>query len=114
MEQAEDSHQAEKNDWACFAAQQAAEMAVKALHQFHKQDAWGHVIRRLMLDLTGHLDFPKDLLDKSQVLDNYYIPPRYPNSHAEGAPYEHYNSMQSGDAIKYAGEILQFVRTKMA
>lgn len=28
-------------DWACFAAHQAAEKAVKALHLHHRQEAWG-------------------------------------------------------------------------
>lgn len=57
---------------------------------------------------------PEDLMDKGRVLDSYYIPPRYPNGHPEGAPFEHYGSLQSGEAIQYAGEILEFVRTKMA
>ena len=30
------------HDWACFAAQQAAEKAAKAAHQALGQDAWGH------------------------------------------------------------------------
>jgi HEPN domain-containing protein len=29
-------------DWACFAAQQAAEKAVEALFRFLAADAWGH------------------------------------------------------------------------
>ena len=32
LEQAKDSARAERHEWACFAAQQAAEMAVKGLH----------------------------------------------------------------------------------
>ena len=36
------------HDWACFAAQQAAEKAVKALHQAHGQEAWGHSVLRLL------------------------------------------------------------------
>ncbi|WP_211230153.1 HEPN domain-containing protein [Desulfovirgula thermocuniculi] len=32
LEQAEDSRRAGRHEWACFAAQQAAEKAVKALH----------------------------------------------------------------------------------
>ncbi len=32
LEQAEDSRKAGRHEWACFAAQQAAEKAVKALH----------------------------------------------------------------------------------
>ena len=29
-------------EWACFAAQQAAEKAVKALHESIGVEAWGH------------------------------------------------------------------------
>jgi HEPN domain-containing protein len=54
------------------------------------------------------------LIDKGRVLDAYYIPTRYPNGHPEGAPFEHYGSLQSEQAIAYAGEILAFVRTEMA
>lgn len=32
LEQAEDSKGADRHEWACFAAQQAAEKAIKALH----------------------------------------------------------------------------------
>lgn len=40
LEQAEDSRRAERHEWACFAAQQAAEKAVKALHLSCGQEAW--------------------------------------------------------------------------
>jgi len=42
LEHAEDSRRAGRHEWACFAAQQAAEKAVKALHLFWRQEAWGH------------------------------------------------------------------------
>lgn len=48
------------------------------------------------------------------VLDGFYIPPRYPNSHPEGAPFEHFGSIQSSLALNYAGEIIQFARDQMA
>lgn len=56
LEQAQDSRTAGRHEWACFAAQQAAEKAVKALHLARGQEAWGHVIARLMqeLPLRGH------------------------------------------------------------
>lgn len=38
------------------------------------------------------------------------IPGRYPNGHPAGAPFEHYGSIQSEEAIRYAGAILEFVR----
>ncbi len=114
LEQAEDSRAARRHEWACFAADQAPEKAVKALHLHLGQEAWGHVIARLLLDLPGSVALPKDLVEKGRVLDNFYIPPRYPNSHPEGAPFEHYGPLQSEEAIRYAREIVDFVRTQMA
>ena len=114
IEQAEDSRKAGRHEWACFAAQQAAEKAVKALHLYMHQEAWGHVIAKLLKELPESVNIPEGLIDKARVLDNFYIPPRYPNSHPEGAPFEHYGPLQSGEAIRYAREIIEFVRNKMA
>ncbi|CDM65098.1 HEPN domain-containing protein [Pyrinomonas methylaliphatogenes] len=114
LAQAVDSQNAGRHEWACFAAQQAAEKAVKALHLHLGQEAWGHVIARLLRDLPETISVPSDLIEKGRVLDGFYIPPRYPNSHSEGAPFEHYGSLQSEEAIRYAGEIVEFVRLQMA
>ncbi len=48
------------------------------------------------------------------MLDNFYIGTRYPDGHPEGPPFEHYGEIQSEGAIRYAGEILDFVRAQMA
>lgn len=114
LEQAEDSRRAGRHEWACFASQQAAEKAVKALHLHHRQEAWGYVIARLLRELAGVVPVPEELVEKGRVLDNFYIPPRYPNSHPEGAPFEHYGPLHSEEAIRYAREILEFVRAQMA
>lgn len=107
-----DSQRAERHEWACFAAQQAAEKAVKALHLASGQDAWGHVVARLLRELP--VPPPPNLVDKARVLDNLYIPTRYANGHAEGPPFEHYGPLQSGDAIRYAREIFDYVRAALA
>lgn len=39
---------------------------------------------------------------------------RYPNSHPEGAPFEHYGPLQSEEAIRYASEVIEFVRSQVA
>ncbi len=114
LEQAEDSRGAGRHEWACFAAHQAAEKAVKALHLHAGQEASGHVVAKLLGELPASVLPPKDLVEKGRVLDNFYIPPRYPNSHPEGAPFEHYGPVQSEDAIRYAREIVDFVRSQMA
>jgi len=112
LEQAEASQAEGRHEWACFAAHQSGEKAVKALHLHSGQEAWGHVIARLLQDLP--LAVPGDLVEKGKVLDNYYIPTRYANGHPDGAPFEHYGRLQSEDALGYAREILDFVRAKMA
>lgn len=114
LEQAEDSQRAGRHEWACFAAQQAAEKAVKALHLHLGQAAWGHVVARLLQELPETTRVPGELVEKGRVLDSFYIPPRSPNSHPEGAPFEHYGPLQSEEAIRYAREILEFAHSQMA
>ncbi len=114
LEQAEDSRQAGRHEWACFAAQQASEKAVKALHLHLGQEAWGHIIARLLRELPETVPVPEELVEKGRVLDNFYIPTRYANSHPAGAPFEHYGPLQSEEATRYAGEIIEFVRSQMA
>ena len=109
---AEDAGAAGRHEWACFAAQQAAEKAVKALHLFRGQEAWGHVVAKLLHELGDAVGAP--LIDKAKVLDNFYLPTRYPNGHPEGPPFAHYGPLQSEQAIRYAREIIEFIRSQMA
>jgi HEPN domain-containing protein len=112
LEHARASRQQDRHEWACFASQQAAEKAVKAVHLARGQEAWGHVVARLLRELPFQVD--PDLVEKAKVLDNFYVPARYPNGHPEGAPFEHYGPLQSRQAIEYAGQILEFARSQMA
>jgi HEPN domain-containing protein len=109
---AERSRDGEEHEWACFAAHQAAEKAVKALHLARGQDAWGHGVSRLREELP--LQVPRGLIDAAKVLDASYIPSRYPDSHSEGAPFQHYGPLQSEEAVKHAGQIVAYVRSQMA
>jgi HEPN domain-containing protein len=112
LEQARESQQSGRHEWACFAAQQAAEKAVKALHLSLGQEAWGHVIARLLAELPNSL--PAELADKAKILDNFYVATRHANGHPAGPPFEHYGKLQSNQAIQYASEILEFARDEMA
>jgi len=114
LEQAEHSRTTGYHEWACFAAHQAAEKAVKALHLRLGQESWGHVVARALRELPHPIKPPESLVAKAQVLDTAYIPSRYPNSHPEGAPYEHYGPIQSEEALRFAGEIVEFVRLHLA
>lgn len=71
------------NEWACFAAQQVADKAVKALHDPMGTEAWGHSVVELLRALAG---VPEETMDAAKALDKHYIPARYPNSHPAGAP----------------------------
>ena len=114
LEQAQDSQRSGRHEWAYFAAQQGAGKAVKGLHLHQGQEAWGHVIARLLQQLPAGVTLPADLIEKARVLDNFYIPARYPNSHPQGAPFEHYGPLQSEAAVNYAREIIEFTRAQMA
>lgn len=112
LEQARASRKQDRHEWACFAAQQAAEKAVKALHLTKGQEAWGHMVAFLLQELPGEMD--STLIEKGRVLDNFYVGTRYPDSHPSGSPFEHYGPLQSEDALSYASEILEFVRSQVA
>lgn len=112
LEQALGSQQDGRHEWACFAAQQCAEKAVKALHLRLGQEAWGRAVARLLRELPSPA--PAESIEKGKVLDNFYVATRYANGHPEGAPFEHYGPIQSEQAIAYAREILEFVRARMA
>ena len=114
LEQARASQRDGRHEWACFAAQQSAEKAVKALHLSRGQEAWGHVVARLLAELPAAVAAGADLLEKGRVLDNFYLPTRYANGHPEGAPFEHYGPLQSEEAIGHACAIVEFVRAQMA
>lgn len=53
----------------------------------------GPVISRLLRELPEAVSVPDQLVERGRVLDNYYIPSRYPNGHPEGAPFEHFGPL---------------------
>ena len=112
LQHARHAREAGDHDWACFAAQQASEKAVKALHQARGQEAWGHSVLRLLRDLP--LVAPEPLIEKARSLDAFYVPARYPNGHFTGPAYEYYGRMQSEEALRHAGDIIEFVRQALA
>lgn len=56
----------------------------------------------------------RDLEQAISSLDSFYIPTRHANGPPEGAPFEHFGSLQSEEAIRYAREIIEFVRARLA
>lgn len=94
---------------ACFEAQQAAEKAVKAAYMRFHADAWGHRVARLLEELdVGPLRPSPDLIDDAKLLDQYYVPTRYPNGFESGAPLEFFTREQAADAVRRADRIIRW------
>lgn len=99
-------------DWACFAAQQAAEKALKGLYQHHHAEGWGHVLDQLVEGLLPDEPELARYRDAAKVLDKFYIPTRYPNSLDAGAPADAYTAGEAEQAIAYAQDIVTFCQAR--
>lgn len=100
-------------EWSCFAAQQAAEKALKAVFQKSSMEAWGHTLTALMGNLPPSAKPTDRLVERAKMLDKHYIPARYPNGFESGAPTDFYTEREARDAIEYAEEILAFCRDQI-
>ena len=111
LAQARDSRRDAHYEWACFAAQQAAEKAVKAAHAARGQEAWGHAVTELLEALGPHVaGIDHELLDRARSLDKLYIPTRYPNGLSTGAPADYYTQAEAERAIGDAESVLDVCR----
>lgn len=98
------------HNWACFSAEQAAQLAVKALLHGLGQGPWGHDLVKLgeTVRATG-IEVPTALFDAIRRVGRHYIPARYPDAHPEGPPGGHYGAADSEQAIADCELILDFV-----
>lgn len=100
------------HNWACFKAQQASELAVKALLYGIGEPAYGHSVSRL-LEKIGHMlegGMPDDIVECGKLLDKLYIPTRYPDAWSEGEPHYYYTRADSETAIRCARVIIEWVK----
>ena len=95
-------------EWACFAAQQAAEKAVKAVFQHLGAEARGHSIKGLLKGLSEKHEIAEELMNCARLLDRFYIWTRYPNGFDDGIPADHYIKKDAEEAIRSAETILRF------
>jgi HEPN domain-containing protein len=103
----------EDYEWACFAAQQAAEKAAKALVQYIGGEAWGHSVLMILKGLPDEHRPNMDILKSAAELDKLYIPTRYPNGFDMGIPGEYFDKEDAEKAIKDAERIVEYVRSKI-
>lgn len=101
-------------EWACFAAQQAAEKALKAVYQQAGAEARGHSVLALLRNLPGTVEEEASFEERAKELDRHYIPARYPNAYPQGAPYEYYTRTQAETAISFGDQILRFCEGHLA
>ncbi len=95
--------------WACFKAQQAAELALKAFLRGAGRPAFGHDLRELAIALSEYCRPSDDLMEDALFLSKFYIPPRYPYAFPSGAPYQFYTRREAENAFRFASRILEWV-----
>jgi len=95
-------------EWSCFAAQQGAEKAVKAVYQRLGAVAWGHSVTMLLTNLPETCHLSETLIERAKALDKHYIPTRYPNGFEQGAPMDYYTRAEAERSIEHAQAIVQF------
>jgi HEPN domain-containing protein len=94
-------------EWAAFAAQQAAEKAVKGLFQSLGAEARGHSITQLLTSLPTAVRPAEALVEDAKELERHYIGPRYPDSYPAGAPGDFYTEAEARRAIAAAERIIE-------
>lgn len=101
------------HEWACFAAHQAAEKALKAVFQARGQEAWGHTVSGLLAELSAD-PVAEPLMTRAKALDKHYVPTRYPNGFASGAPMDYYTDADSARAIEDGDAIIRHCESLLA
>lgn len=98
---------------ACFHSQQAAEKALKAvLYSQGNRVVVGHSVRELARQCQAHDPAFTGVMGEAALLDQFYIPTRYPNGLPSPAvPSETYSAAQAETAQEAAEQVLEVVRT---
>lgn len=98
------------HNWACFSAEQAAQLAVKGLLHAVGAGPWGQNLQGLGRQLgDAGVDAPAAVQDAMRRLTAHYIPARYADAHPSGSAADHYGPQESSRALSDARAILTFV-----
>jgi HEPN domain-containing protein len=103
----------ERYEWSCFAAQQAAEKAVKAVHRKLGFQSRGNSVAELLEKTPDSTDVPARLVEAAKALDKNYVQTRYPHCFDSGAPADFYTHDEANDAIEKATQIIEFCRDQV-
>src|SRR3989338_3214611 len=94
---------------ACYSAEQAAQKALKGyLYLKGARSVWKHSVKELLDECTKFDPAFAAHADAGRVLDQYYIPTRYPDALAPPAvPFESYTETQAKESIVLAMQIVE-------
>jgi len=95
-------------DWACFAAQQSAEKAVKAVHLSHGAIVWGHSVFDALDAFPPDAGVTGELREAALRLDKFYIPTRYPDAYPSGPSRRYYTEADAQQAVADAEKVVNW------
>ncbi|MGA2975637.1 MAG: HEPN domain-containing protein [Spirochaetia bacterium] len=95
----------------CFQCQQTCEKGLKSIY-------YGRLGRRVvpghsLVELSKSLDLDDALKQELAVLDQYYIPTRYPKGLPGGVPYEAYTRNQAERALATCETVIALARAQL-
>ncbi len=104
------------HEWACFQAQQAGEKALKAvLYAQGRTSIVTHSLRRLVRESAAAGMGFADLDEQARLLDQHYIPTRYPNGlDSETTPSAYYDEKDAERCLQSARLILERARAALS
>lgn len=95
---------------ACFQCQQVCEKAIKAVRYARGERA---VLGHALVELAASLDAMEKFRESFAVLDQYYVPTRYPNGLPGGIPSDVYTENQAAAAVDIARQVVAAVRAEL-
>ncbi len=97
---------------ACFMAQQSAEKALKAIgYGLGERTILGHSLVELVKLLRDRVPQLGKLETLAGILDQYYVPTRYPNGLPGGSPFEAFGEHQAQEAVEAAARFIDAARS---
>ncbi len=98
---------------ACYYAEQASQKTLKAFLYFHGSRGQPEHSVVFLAERCAEVDPSFNaFVSHGHILDQYYIPTRYPDALADPAvPFESYSVAQAAEAIRMASEIVDKVRS---
>ena len=93
----------------CFIAQQVGEKAVKALAYYRGAEV---IKSHSILAIARSLEFNAEIEKAGQILDQYYMTTRYPDTLPDGYPGEYFTREQAVEAERLARLILETIESE--